>query len=133
MMRYSIAVVGAAPLKYVAWVMGAATRVVGRVVTQNVPMVIAVAGLLVVWPVTILSGRSWAPQTATLDSQVLVLLALFWLVCTQGLTVLVTFPANRYIDTSALLISPIAIYVVASMVIALRTDESHKSTPPEGD
>ena len=133
MMRYSIAVVGAAPLKYVAWVMGAATRVVGRVVTQNVPMVIAVAGLLVVWPVTILSGRSWAPQTATLDSQVLVLLALFWLACTQGLTVLVTFPANRYIDTSALLISPIAIYVVASMVIALRTDEGHRSTPPEGD
>ncbi len=58
-------------------------------------MAVSIVGLLLAWPLLIWSKG--ASEFSGSDFKVLVLLAVFWLLGTQGLTVLVTFPAGRYI------------------------------------
>ena len=54
-MHFSTAVISRAPQKYMAWVVGATTRVVGRVIVTNGAMAVSIVGLLLVWPLLIWS------------------------------------------------------------------------------
>jgi hypothetical protein len=124
LMRFSTAVISRAPQKYLAWVVGATTRVVGRVIVTNGAMAVSIVGLLLVWPLLIWSKGAF--EFSGSDFKVLVLLAIFWLLGTQGLTVLVTFHAGRYIDTSALFVAGPTMYLLVSMVVGLRSSRRDK-------
>jgi hypothetical protein len=124
LMRFSTAVISRAPQKYLAWVVGATTRVVGRVIVTNGAMAVSIVGLLLVWPLLVWSKGVF--EFSVLDLKVLLAMTIFWLLGTQGLTVLVTFPAGRYIDTSALFVAGPTMYLLVSMVVGLRSSRRDK-------
>jgi hypothetical protein len=87
LMRFSLAVVRAAPDRYAAWIVGASARMFGHSVMTNLPAMVA---LLVV--------------------------AILWLVGGGLVTVLAHAPANRFIDTASLLVAAPLIYWVVLLV-----------------
>lgn len=117
MMGFSLAVVSAAPLRYAAWVVGASQRLLGHTVIANLPLMLAVIVILIAWPARLLRYRIFRlPPAQSIDVPVMILLAVAWLAAAGALTVLVTFPAIRYMDTANLLLAPLAIYWAVRMV-----------------
>jgi hypothetical protein len=117
LMRFSLAVVRAAPIRYLAWIFGASKRLLGHAFIANLPMMIAAIVLIAAWLFRLLTRRpAHVSPIERLDMPVMLLLAASWLVATGALSVLVTFPAIRYIDTANLLLAPVAIYWAALMV-----------------
>jgi hypothetical protein len=124
MMGFSLAVVRAAPLRYAAWVAGATQRLIGHAIIANLPLMLAVIVMLVVWPWRLFVHRTVRlPPAQPADMPVMILLAAAWLAAAGALGVLVTFPATRYIDTANLLLAPLAIYWAARMVMSALTNE----------
>lgn len=109
--RFSFAVVLAAPDRYAAWIVGAIGRLIGHAVTTN-PVFVFAAGLAAVaWSWRTLCGRGRQPASAApLDLPVLVVLAVAWLIGAGAMSVLVTFPALRYVETASLLLAAPALY-----------------------
>ncbi len=92
--RLAFHTIKAAPGDYVAWVIGATSRLLGHALVLNPLLVVATAllGLMLL--------RSHPLATpAMADMPVLLALSLIWLVGTGSLIVLTTFPAQRYIDS----------------------------------
>ncbi len=119
--RFTTAVLAAAPDRYVAWVAGATGRLIGRGLTANVPFLIAAAACVLLWPLVLLRRPPMRPQDERgADVAVLVALAACWLGAAGALTVLVTFPALRYVDSAALLLPALPIYAAWSLVDRLR-------------
>ena len=112
--RFSLGVVRAAPARYAAWIVGGTTRVLGHAVVTNLPAALAVVALAVLWPWNVLMrGRSGASAVARLDVPVMTALAILWFVGAGILTVLMSSPSIRYIETSTVLVAPVLIYWAA--------------------
>jgi hypothetical protein len=111
--KFSLATVAATPQQWIAWVGGAASRLVGRAVVANAPMLAALLLLLIgaVW----MFLRRGDIGTACDDIGLVSTAALGWFVCTGSLTVLLTFPATRYIDTAAMLLPAIPLSLAIAM------------------
>ena len=78
-MRYSFAVVRASPERYAAWVVGGATRVVGRSFVANLPCALAILTIALVWPWHLLARRQiGVAPVARLDVPVMAVLAILW-------------------------------------------------------
>jgi hypothetical protein len=117
LMRFSLLVVRAAPDRYAAWLVGASTRLLGRSVTTNLPAVLALLIVALAWPWRLLvHGRAGVTPDSALDFPVLILCAILWLGASGILTVLIHAPANRFIDTSCLLVAPPLIYWAALLL-----------------
>ena len=119
--RFATAVIVAAPDRWVAWVAGATTRLVGRGLTANLPFLLATAACVLLWPLMLL--RRPPPRPADergADVPVLIALAGGWFAAAGLLTVLMTFPALRYVDSAALLLPALPIYAAWSLVDRLR-------------
>lgn len=125
LMAFSIATVTTAPTRWAAWAGGATTRLVGRAIVTNAPML--VAGLLLAIAAVPAFLRRRPLGVASSDLGAVCIVALGWLACTAPLTVLVTFPASRYIDTAALLLPAIPL----SFAIALLGRQTRQ--PDSGD
>jgi hypothetical protein len=111
LMRFSLLVIRAAPDRYAAWLVGATTRLIGRSVTTNFPAVLALLVVALAWPWRLLvHGRTGITADSRLDFPVMILCGLLWLAASGVLTVLIHAPANRFIDTSCLLVAPALIY-----------------------
>jgi hypothetical protein len=89
---FSMATITAAPIHWLAWVGGATSRLVGRMIVTNAPMLMAVAALLVAAITTFVRGTGLGPSAADLAPVSAVKLA--WFASTAPLIVLVAFPAN---------------------------------------
>lgn len=113
---FSIATITAAPLRWLAWVGGATSRLVGRMIVTNAPMLMAVAALLVAAIAGLARGTGLGPSAADLASVSAVALA--WLASTGPLIVLTTFPATRYIDTAGVLIAAVPALLAAAIIEA---------------
>jgi hypothetical protein len=111
---FSIATVTAAPLRWLAWVGGATSRLVGRMIVTNAPMLLALAALLVTALTALVRRTGLGPSAADLVQVSAVALA--WLAATGPLIVLITFPATRYIDTAAVLITAVPALLAAALV-----------------
>jgi hypothetical protein len=111
---FSIATITAAPIRWLAWVGGATSRLVGRMIVTNAPMLMAVAALLVAAMTAFVRGTGLGPSAADLAPVTAVALA--WLASTAPLIVLVAFPATRYIDTAAVLIAAVPALLVAALI-----------------
>ena len=96
--RLSFAVLRAEPLSYLAWLLGATARLVGRMVVFN-PGIYLGAGLLLAGAL-----RPRRPEPAT-DGHLLGWLVVITTAGAAALTVLTTFPAARYIDGAEMLIA----------------------------
>ncbi len=111
---FSIATFKAAPLRWAAWVAGATSRLVGRMIVTNAPMVVALAALL------IFGGPAFAMRAplgaSAADLPAVCILTLAWLAATAPLAVLVTIPATRYIDTSAVLLPAVPALLAAAII-----------------
>jgi hypothetical protein len=111
LMRFSLAVVRAAPDRYAAWLVGAATRMLGRSFTTNLPAALAIAVIAVAWPWRFLrTGAIGVTPVSRLDVPVMAVLAILWLVGAGLLTMLVIAPSTRYVETASVLVAPLLIY-----------------------
>jgi hypothetical protein len=114
LMRFSFAVMRAAPARYAAWVAGGATRVVGRAIVANLAAGVALIVVAVMWPWRLFVNRQTGVTAASrLDVPVMAVLAVLWLVSAGLLTMLVIAPSARYVETSSVLVAPILIYWAA--------------------
>lgn len=117
MASFAIATFRAAPLRWAAWVGGATSRLVGRMIVTDAPMLIAFALLLIV-AMPAFVQRATLGACAT-DLPVVCIVALAWLAATGPLAVLMTIPATRYIDTAAVLLPAVPALLAAAIVQGL--------------
>ena len=109
--RFSFAVVRAAPERYAAWIVGGATRVIGHAIVTNLPAALAIVVIAVVWPWNVVTrGQAAVSAVSRLDVPVMAALAILWFVGAGILTVLMSSPSIRYIETSTVLVAPALIY-----------------------
>jgi hypothetical protein len=126
--RFCLAVVRASPARYAAWIAGASTRVVGRSLAANIPAALAILAIAMIWPWHLLvRGRVGVSAASSLDVPVMVVLAPLWLVGSGALTMLLSAPSTRYIETASLLVPPIFIYW-AALLIAPRLAQAKPSS-----
>jgi hypothetical protein len=119
LMNFSAATIAAVPLRWITWVVGATSRLVGRMIITNATMLVALVVLFVV-SVPALVRRTQLGSTRT-DLMPVCAIALAWFASTAPLIVLITFPATRYIDTAALLIAAPPLLLAAALAEGLRT------------
>lgn len=116
--RFSLAVVRASPGHYAAWIVGAATRVMGHALVTNLPAALAMLAIGIAWPWRLFtSGEVSVTPVTRLDFPVLAVLAFVWLIGAGTLTMLMIAPVLRYIDTASIMIGPIFIYWAALLVL----------------
>jgi len=125
LMRFAFATIRAAPLRWLAWVVGGTSRTIGRMLVANVPMILGAALFLLVWLRQMLR---WPKQTSLgpNDVSVVALVALAWTATCGPLGVLVTFPSARYIDTSALLLPAIPLVAMLALASAAKFSKSER-------
>ncbi len=122
--RFALAVIRAAPARYAAWIVGGATRVVGHAFVTNLPAALALGVIAIMWPWNVLvRGRTGACALTRLDVPVMAALAILWFVGAGILTVLMSSPSIRYIETSSVLVAAPLIYF-AALLIAPRAIKS---------
>ena len=105
--RLDFAVVRAQPIEYLAWVAAAAARMTGRMLVLNLPFALAT---LVAFVLALLRPARPAHPLPVLDVRLLCGLTGAYSLGSGALACLVTFPAQRYIDGTGLLISAWPIY-----------------------
>ena len=111
---FSLATIRAVPYRWAAWVVGATSRLVGRMIVTNAPMVVALALLLIVALAAFAQRTPLGAGAADLPAVCIVALA--WLASTGPLTVLVSIPATRYIDTAAVLLPAVPALLAAAIL-----------------
>jgi hypothetical protein len=109
--RLALATIALAPERYGAWIIGASSRLAGRMIVTNVPFMLASAGLLLM----LLLLMSCRPERVhnlhgTADTLLVVLVVAVYVLATAPLAVLVAFPASRYIDTAAVLLPALPLF-----------------------
>jgi len=115
--RFCFAVVRASPERYAAWIAGASTRVVGRSFAANIPAALAILAIAVIWPWHLfVRGRVGVTAPSRLDIPVMAVLAPLWLIGSGVLTMLMSAPSTRYVETASLLVAPLLIYWAALLV-----------------
>jgi hypothetical protein len=112
--RFCLAVVRASPERYLAWIAGSSTRVVGRALAANIPAALAILAIVLIWPWHLfVRKRAGVTAPSGLDVPVMVVLGALWLVGSGLLTMLMSAPSTRYIETASLLVAPVFIYWAA--------------------
>ena len=109
--RFSFAVVRASPERYAAWIVGGATRIVGHSFVTNLPSAIAILAIAIIWPWHLfVRGQIGITPVTRLDYPVMILLAVLWFVGSGILTMLMSSPSLRYIETASVLVAAPLIY-----------------------
>jgi hypothetical protein len=131
LMRFSIAVVRASPERYAAWIAGASTRVVGRSLAANFAAALALLAIAIAWPWNLFVRRQiGVAPVARVDVPVTVVLAALWFVGAGILTMLMSAPSIRYIETSDVLVAAPLIYWAALLVAGRPAPGSISGAPP---
>ena len=119
MMSFSIDVVRNAPADYLMWVAGALRSATGTAVAQNFPLVAGLLGLVAVYSFFLFSSR--VPPLilgSPLDIPTIALITVFFTFGSGILAMLVTYPGNRYVSTSAMFIPSIVFYILLQLLAA---------------
>ena len=112
--NFSFATIKAAPLRWASWVAGATSRLVGRMIVTDAPMMAALTLLLIVALAAFAQSTPFGAGAADLPA--VCIIALAWLASTGPLVVLVAFPATRYIDTCAVLLPAVPALLAAAII-----------------
>ncbi|HEY1544647.1 MAG TPA: hypothetical protein VGG01_19780 [Xanthobacteraceae bacterium] len=109
--RFDVAVLRASPGRYAAWIVGAATRVAGRSLVTNLPVALAIIAIVLLWPWRLfVRGEVGVAPRAPLDIPVMAMLAVIWFIGAGVLTMMMSAPSIRYIETSDILVAPLFVY-----------------------
>jgi hypothetical protein len=118
--RLSFATIRAAPEDYAAWIVGASARLVGHMLVTNGPFVLACMGLLVALLWRLRRPASIGDLDRASDAGLLVAVVGIYFLAAAPLSVLLTFPAARYIDSAAILLPALPLYAALHLVGARR-------------
>ncbi|TRW91474.1 hypothetical protein [Candidatus Methylobacter oryzae] len=118
-MSFCIDVVRNAPADYAMWIAGAARSATGTAITQNIPLIVGIFGLVAVYCLRLLSPRM-PPLIAgsSLDIPTIVLITALFTFGSGILSLLVTYPGNRYVSTSAIFIPSLVFYILFQLLAA---------------
>jgi hypothetical protein len=105
MLRLSLATAAAAPASYAAWVAGGAARAAGHGTVLNLPFALAALSLGVALVARRRPRRDLPPGAGRIDCDALAWLTGLYSAGAIALPILVTYPAQRYIDSAALLLA----------------------------
>lgn len=116
---FLVAVIKADPKAYLAWIVGASTRVVGLITITNAAFMLSSLALAALFIVSLIRGRT---TTVSISERVeappgrdvaalLVIVGLYTLANWLPM-VLVSFPARRYVDTAGLLLAAVPFFAV---------------------
>ncbi len=117
----------AAPDRYATWIIGATTRVAGHIIVENVPFLLSTVLLIIFYLFRRSTQKANGDESAEPASDVDALLRLVGLyVLGAGiLSVLVTVPDPRYVDTAGILLPALPIYGLVRAVRHRRRYASH--------
>lgn len=109
--QLSIEVLLLSPVSYAGWLVGATSRLAGRMMVTNVPFVLATIVFFICFIRRVFFYRSALPSCdGGRDLFLLISIVLAYIAASVPLIVLVTFPASRYIDAAAVLLPAIPLY-----------------------
>jgi hypothetical protein len=109
-----------APERYAAWVAGASSRLAGRMLVTNAPFVAASAGFLAIFLIALFRTDEFGRPGHSSDALLVITVAGAYVLAAAPLTVLITFPASRYIDTAATLLPALPLFGAMRMLVSLR-------------
>ena len=127
MMAFSMDVVRTAPLDYAMWVFGALRAATGTAIAQNVPFVIGLVSLLGFYAYLLFTAKVPALSWPPLDVPLIALITVIYTLGSGILMLLVSFPANRYVCTSALFMPAIVFYLLIRLYAATSKDQPQAS------
>jgi hypothetical protein len=108
--RLSFATIRVVPEDYAAWIVGASARLVGHMLVLNGPFVLACMGLLAALLWRLRRPASIGDLDRASDAGLLAVVVGIYILAAAPLSVLLTFPASRYIDTAAILLPALPLY-----------------------
>jgi hypothetical protein len=115
------AILRALPERWGLWVIGASSRLMGRLITYNAAFLMAMGLFGVVALVNITRSGAALGGSSGASWTILSLITMAWVLCTTPLTVIATFPALRYVDTGGMLLTALPLY---GLFLALRKTSS---------
>ncbi len=115
------AILRALPERWGLWVIGASSRLMGRLITYNAAFLAALALFSVAALVNITRSGTALGGSSGASWTMLALITMAWVLCTTPLTVIATFPALRYVDTGGMLLTALPLY---GLFLALRKTSS---------
>ena len=121
LMRLSLATIAAAPADYAAWIVGAAARSIGHATVLNLPFALGTLALAAAFVLRRRPGDAAAGRPTDIDT--LAWLTGAWWLGAIALPVLVSFAAQRYIDSAALLLAVWPFYGLIRIVCRARGDQ----------
>lgn len=102
---FTVEVIKAEPLSYAAWVVGAATRLVGLITIANASFIVAFLLLTGLFFFTVVRGQTGESRAPLRDTYFLLLVVGAYTFANSVPMLLLTFPARRYVDTAGLLLA----------------------------
>ena len=123
---FALATFRAAPIQYAAWVVGATARLAGHAVALNLPFLLGAAGLLAALALRLPRGLPLPPPASEVDTRTLLALSAMQAVGAGLPVVLLTMPAQRYVESAALFLAAWPIHAL----IRLRSGAPTGRTPP---
>jgi hypothetical protein len=121
LLRFAVTTVRLAPDRYAAWLVGATSRLVGRMLVTNGPFLIASLGLLMMFVRTLRDPAGYRGLRGSPDTLAVAAIVAIYVLTSAPLTVLLTFPASRYIDAAAALLPALPLYAAIRLWQALRS------------
>jgi hypothetical protein len=115
MMSFSVDVVRAAPVDYALWIVGAIRSAAGSATVHNFAFTGGLIALLAVYLSLLLAGRVRRLAFPQLDVPVLTLITVVFTVGGGALSVMVIYPAMRYVSTAALFLPAFLFYLAIQL------------------
>lgn len=112
MQRFSVEVISSKPLYYFSWIVGASARFVGRVIVINLPLMLSVIGIIFALFLPSSGRKIISFNLKKKEIICLIIIPLIYTFSSGILSILVSFPASRYIDTSGIMLSGFFIFVI---------------------
>ncbi len=112
MQRFALATFAAVPDRYAAWVLGATSRFTGRALVTNPAFVVASCTFLALYFARLLRHAKTATPERGRDFDGLVVLVTCFTLSAGLLSVVVTAPFGRYINTASVLLPALPLYGV---------------------
>jgi hypothetical protein len=124
--RLALAIIALAPERYAAWIVGASSRLTGRMIVTNAPFMLASAGLLLMVLLMFFRPERIHNLRGSTDTLLVVLVVAVYVLAAAPLAVLVTFPASRYIDTAAVLLPALPLFGTIRLGTAFATASAQR-------
>ena len=127
--RFALTTVALAPERYTAWIVGASSRLAGRMIVTNAPFMLASGGLLLMMLLIFCRPERVHNLRGSTDMLLVVLIVAIYVVAAAPLAVLVAFPASRYIDTAAVLLPALPLFGAIRLGTALAGASAERQSP----